>query len=196
MRKSSFSPLCYWDRIRLYSIRSLQFCASMKWRTIHAITLHWLLAAPPFSSAPHSGCRWVYNKTCPKFRAKPAYANICLLSCCHISGTNMKTVMMFTWVSVTFPKATWRLSWCDVRCSNRHEHIWMTREKICSQVENPKTFSTSYFLYTRRKLHDQCGSWSNWLSPERSRAQDIHPNPGYIDMKPEIMLKRGLHGIC
>lgn len=99
------------------------------------------------------------------------------LGFCHISKSNMKTVMI--WLAAVTGISTYE---------------W--REKICSQVENPKTFSTSYFLYTHRKLHDQCESWGNWLSPERSRAQDIHPNPGYIHMKPDVMLKRGLHGIC
>lgn len=89
-----FLPFVIGTEIRLYSIRSLQFCAFMKWKTIHADS-PLTFSSSPFSSAPNSGCGWVYNKTCPKFRAKPHYANICVLSCCHISGTNMKTVTMW-----------------------------------------------------------------------------------------------------
>lgn len=94
MRKSSFSPLCYWDRIRLYSIRSLQFCASMKWRTIHAITLHWLLAAPHFHQLPTVGADEYITRHVQNF------------------GQNPPTQTSVSWVAVTFLEPTWRLSWC------------------------------------------------------------------------------------
>lgn len=91
-----FLPFVIGTEIRLYSIRSLQFCAFMKWRTIHAMTLHWLLAAPHFHQLPTVGADEYITRHVQNFGQNPTMqTNICVLSCCHISGTNMKTVMMW-----------------------------------------------------------------------------------------------------